>query len=309
MAVGQQLVGRLPARPGYALYYFIQRRFGPLRSTDPMSRLRAGVELIDHFRALNASADDRAFLEIGTGRRLNLPIALWLCGASNVTTVDLNPYLKPELIAEDLIWIKNNVDSVRSVFGAHAAEPRFQQRLQQLLDVEPHDAERLMTTTNIHALAPVDARRLTGIEPATFDYHVSHTVAEHIPPDVLRDIFREGSRVLKPGGLFVFLIDLSDHFSHYDPSISPINFLRFSERSWSRWAGNRFMYHNRLRLDELIGLLDEAGLEVVLCDPTVDEHAVEVLRSGMKLDARFRGKADELNATTAAFIAARVRRS
>jgi hypothetical protein len=57
-----------------------------------------------------------------------------------------------------------------------------------------------------------------------------------------------------------------------------------------------------------MGLLDEAGLEVVVSDPRVDERAMSELRSGMRLDARFSGKADEVNATTAAFVVARVRR-
>jgi hypothetical protein len=64
---------------------------------------------------------------------------------------------------------------------------------------------------------------------------------------------------VRAGGLFVHFIDHSDHFSHSDATISPINFLKHCESDWQGYAGNRYMYMNRLRHDDMIELIRESG--------------------------------------------------
>ena len=97
-------------------------------------------------------------------------------------------------------------------------------------------------------------------------------------------------------------MDFSDHFSEVDDRITTVNFLRYSERQWRRYAGNRYNYHNRLRIDELESIVHGAGLEIVLQRAEVDPIAMRVLESGFKLDARFATKPREVNATQSAVI-------
>ena len=91
-----KLLSKLPPKISYNTYYLIQRHLGALRTANPMRRLKAGVAKVDlirkHRQELTGS---ETFLEVGTGRCLSLPMALWLCGAFRTITVDLNPYLKP----------------------------------------------------------------------------------------------------------------------------------------------------------------------------------------------------------------------
>ncbi|MGR3302934.1 MAG: hypothetical protein ACUZ8I_10590 [Candidatus Scalindua sp.] len=72
---------------------------------------------MDLIREQNQVMESKTFLEVGTGRRMNLPIALWLGGASKIITVDLNPYLKAELIFRDLAYMRNNQQKVKKLFG------------------------------------------------------------------------------------------------------------------------------------------------------------------------------------------------
>jgi hypothetical protein len=97
-------------------------------------------------------------------------------------------------------------------------------------------------------------------------------------------------------------VDLSDHFSHADDTIGSINFLRFSEKEWSQCAGNRYMYHNRLRLDDFQQILRSSGIEIMRFDAVVDQKAVDLLQSGFPLEARFRTKSAEINATASAWF-------
>jgi hypothetical protein len=47
-----------------------------------------------------------------------------------------------------------------------------------------------------------------------------------------------------------------------DPSISQLNYLRYSERTWARW-NNAFLYQNRLRAHEFVERASAAGFDVL----------------------------------------------
>ena len=104
----QHLVSILPSSLSHAAYYWMQRNFGGLRkdNLNPMSRLEAGIETCNRIEKIGRSFVGATFLEIGTGRRINTPLAFWLLGAEKVVTVDLNPYLKEELVKNDLDYIQ-----------------------------------------------------------------------------------------------------------------------------------------------------------------------------------------------------------
>jgi len=298
----QSLIATLPSSLSYKVYYFIQRRFGAIRNPNPVSRLSAGVTICDHICGQNQAIKHKTFLEIGTGRRLNVPIALWLCGALKIITVDINPYLKPELILKDISYITENHQVVRRLFGGYSQEPLFQSRFDELLNAELC-MEHLLDMMNIQYLAPADARRL-DLQTQSVDFHISCSVLEHIPPELIGDILLEGKRVLKKKGLFLHSVDLSDHFSHSDSSISAIKFLQFSEGQWNHYAGNRYAYHNRLRVDDYVGLFHTVGLKILSSDTKIDQKALEELKRGFPLHEHFKDKTAETNATTYAFIVA-----
>ncbi|HEX7574175.1 MAG TPA: class I SAM-dependent methyltransferase, partial [Bacteroidota bacterium] len=179
------------------------------------------------------------------------------------------------------------------------------ERLNTLLAVGD-DIDRVLKAAHIRYLAPADARHLE-ISPHTIDYHVSYAVLQHIPPDILRSIIAESRRLLKPGGLSVHWIDLSDHFSHGDHSISAVNFLRFSEKEWDRLSGNRYMYQNRLRIDDYVRILTEMGATILSVNEHVNASALELLQKGFPLDGRFAAKDPRTNATTNAWVVSEFR--
>ena len=111
--------------------------------------------------------------------------------------------------------------------------------------------------------------------------------------------------MLKPQGLAIHYVTFADLFSSVDHSISPINFLQFNEDEWDSIAGNRYMYHNRLRVDELRKTLEEAGLKILELDAHISTAGMRALEDGeLCLDSRFRDKSRETNATANAWITA-----
>lgn len=292
----QNLAARLPAGLSYPAYYRIQRIFGGLRRIDPIPDLRKAAEIVRAVQLQKRDVAGKAVLEIGTGRMLNLPIGLFLCGATKIHTVDLNPYLKPELVRESIAAMKREPERIRESFAELANATDLRERLELLFGIK--DFSALQELLDLEYRAPGDAGALDMLENASIDIHYSTNVFEHVSPDDLRRIVREARRVLQPGGLFVHRVDLADHFTASDPSITSINFLQFSEPEWEDLAGNRFMYHNRLRSYELYQLFGEEGLDIVWKEETVDPKALSLLQSGFRVDRRFMGQDPEKLATT-----------
>jgi hypothetical protein len=244
---------------------------------------------------------NKTFFEVGTGRVPMTPLAYWLMGAKRVITIDLNPYLKAELTKECLQYMADHVDDMQALFGPLLNRKRFD----ALLDLERQDSfdlQRLLDLCQITYIAPGDAAH-TGLGAEEIDFHTSFNVFEHIPRDVLLAILDEGNRIIRSTGLFVHRMDYSDHFSHSDARISPINFLQYSDAQWARYAGNRYMYMNRLRHDDFLALFESVRHTVLAVEPTVDAPSLQLLRNGgLTVDAQFGGKTDEVLATTEAWI-------
>jgi hypothetical protein len=286
----------------YGAYYRILRHSGTLKkgTLNPLAPLKMAVEMWDMIVEHGRTPVGRVFLEVGTGRRINLPVAFWLCGAGRVMTVDVNPYLAEELVKEDIGFLRNNRDQVRALFGDRLDEARFgdldrltsgKWRLNELLDL-----------CAIEYLARGDAAHL-DLPSGSVDFQVSISVFEHIPPEVLVSIMEEGYRVVRDDGLFINVVDFSDHFSHSDKSISSIHFLRFSEEEWRKIAGNRYAYANRLRIDDLLSLMAKAGHRQLGLRCINDASLLDLVRSGrLALDPKFKDKSDDSLSATCAWV-------
>ncbi|GAB4312120.1 MAG: hypothetical protein Kow0091_18690 [Geminocystis sp.] len=296
----QNFVNLCPSSVSYDIYYWLQRKFGSLRDNklSPISRLQAGLEFCQRIEQLGYSPIGKTFMEIGTGRRINTPLAFWLLGAEKIITVDLNPYLKEELVKADMVFIQKNTSIIQNLFDNKMLVDRFNSLLDFIKD--KYTLEQLLNFINVEYIAPGDARNL-DLAPHSIDYHTSYTVLEHIPAEVITAIINEGNRLVKPEGLFIHKIDYSDHFSHSDKSISAINFLQFSDDQWDKIAGNRYMYMNRLRHDDFLSLLSNVGHRVLLEEPSIDQNLLKHL-SDMKLDFKFVSKPKHIINTTGAWI-------
>ncbi|WP_333676336.1 hypothetical protein [Dyella sp.] len=297
----QNAVSRLPAGSSYATYYWLQRHFGGLRRINPVARLRAGIETWRQIEKLGRDPFNKTFFEVGTGRVPMTPLAYWLMGAKRVITIDLNPYLKAELTRECLQYIADHEGELRTLFGPLLNRKRFEALL-EFERQELFNLQHLLDLCHITYIAPGDAAH-TGLGADEIDFHTSFNVFEHIPHTVLVAILDEGNRIIRSDGLFVHRVDYSDHFSHSDSHISPINFLQYSDVQWERYAGNRYMYMNRLRHDDFLALFESVRHTILAAEPTVDASSLQLLRDRrLTIDARFGGKTDEVLATTEAWI-------
>jgi hypothetical protein len=291
----------LPSSLSYTVHYWMQRHFGGKKKLNTISALRKGIRICRKIVERGSTPLDKVFFEIGTGRRICMPIAFWLLGSRKVLTVDLHPYLRSELVEEDLVYIQQHETAVRALFeGLAFSEERFERLLRLAKNL--WDLSDMLALCDIKYIAPADAANLS-IPDGSVDYHTSNLVLHEIDPPVLKSVLREGNRVVKDGGLFVHNIDLSDEFAQSDDTITSVNFLRFSDKEWERITANKYMRMNRLRIDDYQELFRQSGQTVLSIESKIDPRALKVLQDGsLTVDGRFRGKSPEAMATVASWI-------
>ncbi|NOT85208.1 MAG: methyltransferase domain-containing protein [Methylococcaceae bacterium] len=300
----QNVISLLPATASNAFYFWMQRHFGGLRKINPAARLVGGIGLWKLIKQSGYDPKGKVFLEIGTGRVPMLPLAFWLMGGTKIITVDLHPYLKAELTKDCLQYIVDNTDEILNIFGDLIDESRLDDLIHFNSNTD-FSINAFFDLCCIEYLAPADATKLP-LAAKSIDFYSSYNVFEHIPPTVLQQIFTESNRVIKDDGLFVHRIDYSDHFAHDDKSISAINFLQYTDAEWGKYAGNSYMYMNRMRHDDFLKLFQSAGQSLLVENPVLNQDCLTLLNNQrLPLDMQFKEKSIAVLAISGAWIASK----
>ncbi len=267
---------------GHLFYTLLQKQFGNLND-DPWSRVTMQQEMVQWLAGAGISIPGKVFFEVGTGHKPVIPVCFSLMGTDGFITVDLNRRMDLKLLK----GVLNNLANERAVLIANwknfIPEDILRQRF-DMLNLHKDDPELFLQKGGIQYLAPRDAGS-THLSDESIDCHLSSTVMEHIPPDVLLKILKESYRLLKRGGAALHFIDLSDHFQHQDSSISEINFLRYSDREWDRIAGNEYAYTNRLRVPDYLSLFKEVPFNIMRLE--VSQGNKEQFNGDVLLDPQF----------------------
>lgn len=304
----QNTVAYLPKKMSYEVYFQIQRHFGNLKKPhSPMRHFFGAVDVLNKIRQQGCEINGKIFFEVGTGRVPVFPVAFWLGGAEKTITVDLNPYLRSELIEDMLFFIHEEEHQIKDIFGEFLNEERFNALLEYSKSKNINQNE-LLKLCQIEYLAPCDAAK-TNLPKNSINYHISNTVYEHIPLNIIHNILTEGNRIITEDGLFVNNIDYADHFAAMDKNISAINFLKYNDKKWKKYAGNRYMYMNRARHDDFIELFKSVEHDFVEIESRKDEMIFELLENKeIDLDTKFKEKRKEILSITGARFITKVKK-
>ena len=270
----QATLSRVPF--GYTLHRKLQDLGGSshLDIEDHYTRKRKFLKRVEEQGLPLAGCE---FLEIGTGWHPVLPVLLHLLDASQVTTIDVNPWLTRASLAETFRAFQGIAGRVAADFGRDPARTQTtMDRLCALTEDASIPIPELLKAAKIRYGMPVDACK-TPYEAESFDYVVSSNVLEHVPPEIIQGMFTESRRVLKPGGYNLHHVNPGDHFSVGDSRVTTVNFLRYSPRAWHWIGGSGLAYHNRLRCVEYARMLEAAGFAVTYVDTEVDPRGLEAL--------------------------------
>jgi SAM-dependent methyltransferase len=293
----QRGLGLVPQ--GERLNYVFQRHV--LRSLPAGESVfrRKFARALQHLRAYEEHGSgtpeaEACFYEFGAGWDLAIPLSYTALGVGRQVLVDIRLSVRVELVNDSLsafgrLWDELEAEAGRELrpLGGPIGSP-----------------EELEERFGITYLAPRDARA-TGLPAESVDFISSTDTCEHIPEADLARIFGECRRLLRPGGAFSCRIDLQDHYSYFDRSLSRYHFLRYSDRSWAL-VNSPLHHQNRLRSPDYLRLVRDAGLELVAERPSgPSDEGLEELRS-LALAPRFRGYTHaELGVTILSFVARR----
>jgi SAM-dependent methyltransferase len=264
------VLSRLPW--GTRIYQALQAQLGTNKLNVDESISRA-LEVVELIREAGADPFKGVYLEIGTGWRPFLPFILHLIGADRIITLDVNRWLNEAYAWETFRALEERLPAIADRLKVKVSD--LQRRYEA---AKPRSKDSLLQALAVEYRCPGDARR-TGLSDESVDFVCSSNVLEHVPPEILRDIHRESLRILRPGGLAVHRFNPGDHACHVDPSVTAVNFLRYSERQWHWYGGSGLAYHNRLRCIQHQSLLEEAGL-IVLARVRIDPASVEAIQNG-----------------------------
>ncbi|MDA3843063.1 MAG: class I SAM-dependent methyltransferase [Candidatus Kapabacteria bacterium] len=175
-------------------------------------------------------------LEFGAGWDLLTPLSYYMLAVKEQIVIDLFHNMKTDLI-------NNSIQ--RFVENKSELEKKHSLLLRDIPDKTISGYEDLNDNFGIKYMAPVNAAK-TGFEDNSFDYITSLSTLEHVPESEINGILNECYRILKPGGVLSCIVDLRDHYSYFDQSISIYNFLKYSDKQWKLY-NHDLQYQNRLR--------------------------------------------------------------
>ncbi|MBI3776336.1 MAG: methyltransferase domain-containing protein [Gammaproteobacteria bacterium] len=238
-------------------YHFLQRHLGRLPQFQPKTRIEYVAKLYVDVRPFIAIRE-ASFVEIGTGWVPIVPIGLYLLGAESIDTYDLYRHVQKDMTLRCIQQYQSCLDELHRRSGV--SREYIQSRYETLAQIT--DIDTLFKTCGIRYHAPHDFSK-SSLATRSIDILYSNLVLEHVSIQALDDIHREALRVLKNEGLCWHNVDCTDHYSHDDPSVSPINFLKYGEKQWARWGQNGFVYQNRMRATQYDERFKGIGFDII----------------------------------------------
>ena len=200
-------------------------------------------------------------LELGTGWYPVVPLAMFLCGAQKIYTVDITPLTN-----------RAHLHTTIKKFIEVISKNELQNLLPYVLPIRCDELKKInqefesLTTEEIlnrlHFQYIVQDARHLPFPDGTIDLLHSNNTLEHIDAAILPAILQEQKRIIHPQGFISQAIDMSDHFAHFDTGISIYNYLKFTASQW-KMIDNNLQPQNRLRMIDYENQFATAGLPIV----------------------------------------------
>lgn len=211
----------------------------------------------------DAGINRKNALEIGTGYFLIQPIILKLLGWNRIITLDITRDLFYSAVRKQisLLLQEKYLSKIRK--SSRLAPGELNNLLRKLKEAK--SLEQVTEICNIIYIAPYDFDDIARYE-LKFNLIFSQVVLEHIPPNILSELFHHTKTLLSSTGKIVHTVNFTDHFANPgffgDKRISEFNFLQYSDKYWNFWAGNSLAYTNRLGYPYYYQLCEKCGLKV-----------------------------------------------
>ncbi len=283
-AIIQKTISYLPF--SFRLNFFFQKYITKgVNLTDEFfyDKVNHASEHLKGFENCSGKKVPESTLELGTGWYPVVPVCFYLAGSDKIYSVDISYHLSKERIDTTL---KHFIESFNQGLLENyiSIQKERLNELNKIIEVINNlTLSEILEKLNIVYLVE-DARKLT-LPDDSIELISSNNTFEHIYPDILIPILQEFKRIVKKKkGVMSHFIDMSDHFAHFDMSITIYNFLRFSDKAWKR-IDNSVQPQNRLRINDYRRIY--ADLLLPVTNESYREGDINALKK-VKLDVRFK---------------------
>lgn len=247
-AIVQKIISFFPKKE--KANYFFQRFVTKgvlLNDTHFGWKINHALDHVAHYAKYAGQNAPKAALELGTGWYPIVPIILYVAGFEKVVSVDIYNWLTKQRFTEALrrclnYLVEHNISEMALDQDAHI---RIKKLKAVFENAEQHTLAEMKHAINLktynHDITQLDL----GNE--AFGLICSNNTYEHIPQKILETIVANFMAWRHPQGIMSHFIDASDHFAHFDTTITDYNFLRYSAAQWAV-IDNRIQPQNRMRL-------------------------------------------------------------
>lgn len=260
-AIVQKTISFLPL--GHQINYFFQKYVTKgVYLTDAyfFDRLGHAKEHLLSYRKFASNLTPEYSLEIGTGWYPIVPVCFFLAGTRKIYSVDITLLTSKERLKITLKKFMACYQSGQLGNYINIIPERLAVIDNMLRQYNTYNLNEVLQQLNINYLIE-DARNLS-LPDNTIDLVNSNNTFEHIYPNLLIPILKEFRRVVKKeGGVMSHFIDMSDHFAHFDKSITIYNYLQFTDKQWS-WIDNSIQPQNRMRIYDYQKIYADLGIPV-----------------------------------------------
>ncbi len=297
-AMTQKALSAVPG--GHRINSWLQRAVGGLRDFESNVDGKFSSDWLVMVSAMRKQGKDPSglsYVEVGTGWYPTLPVCFFLAGARSCVTFDISRLVDEDLTRRMLRRLERHLPSIATASG----RPLEHVQADYNLLCSATNIDELLSRARIEYRAPADAGD-NGLSPGSVDVCFSNSVLEHITPDALDRIFSDTRRVLRLDGLAIHSVNCGDHYAYFDPRITAINYLAFTESQWRFWNSS-LHYQNRLRPRDFLSRARRAGFRIVHAAVRPQPDLLAQLPH-LRIAPEFRHyPPEELCATTVDFIA------
>ncbi len=266
-AVVQKCISFLPNRNQINLF-FQKRVTGGVFLSEEYFEDRL-IHASNHIKWLKKNRSDLGNVvsfELGTGWYPVVPLSLFLTGVGKIHGSDLNEWLKPQGIKDALAFFLRyeKEGKLEGYFDVLPERLSILMEMKERLEKEDLSREEILDKFNMEYLLG-DLTRSSSMKERGINFYHSNNTLEHIYPNVIKGIFNNFSAWAGAGRLDSHFIDMSDHFAHFDKSITIYNFLKYSDGMWD-FIDNKIQPQNRYRFSEYKALYHEIGMPITEYD-------------------------------------------
>ncbi len=229
------------------------------------------------------SLEGRTTFELGCGWYPVVPLSMFLRGADNIFSIDISPLMNKDTFRTTLLKFNDYYLDGRLERYYSPKEDRMDVLLKTLNEYDTLEYSQILKRFNFTYFIE-DLFNLNKISDHSIDLIHSNNTLEHIYPDILEKILTTFIRLgKKQNGVQSHFIDMSDHFAHFDNSITIYNFLKFSPTRWSL-IDNSIQPQNRYRMSDYMRMYEK--LKMPITQITHRPGSIENLRK-VKLSSQF----------------------